>query len=57
MFVDGQVGVAGVERSFISLVERGLQEPRLTTIKLFADGFGLKLTELFERVEKFMEQD
>ena len=47
----------GVERNFISLVERGEQEPRLTTIKGFADGFNLRLPELFERVEKMMEQD
>lgn len=47
----------GVERTFISLVERGEQEPRLTSIQRFADGFDVKISELFERVEKIMEQD
>lgn len=45
----------GVERTFISSVERGLQEPRLTSMKRFADGFDLTLSELFLRVEKLME--
>lgn len=45
----------GVERTFISSVERGKQEPRLISMKRFADGFDLTLSELFLRVEKFME--
>ena len=44
----------GVERTFISSVERGMQEPRLTSMKRFANGFDLTLSELLLRVEKLM---
>jgi transcriptional regulator with XRE-family HTH domain len=40
--------IAGFDRTYISLIERGKREPRLSNIKKFADAFGISLSELFE---------
>lgn len=40
----------GLSRTFISDVEAGKKEPCLRSLETLADGFGIKLTELFKGV-------
>jgi transcriptional regulator with XRE-family HTH domain len=43
---------AGLHPTFISLLERGGRMPSLNTVFLISKAFGLKSSELIERVEK-----
>lgn len=38
--------VAGIDRTYVSGVERGLRNPSLVLADKFADGFGVELHEL-----------
>jgi len=41
---------AGLDRSFISDIERGVKEPTISTLDLLAITFSMTLSELFEGV-------
>jgi transcriptional regulator with XRE-family HTH domain len=41
----------GLDRTFISLLERGLRQPTLTTVFLLADSLAIKPSKLFAAVE------
>ena len=41
---------AGLDRSFISDIERGVKEPTISTLDLFSLSFSKALSELFEGV-------
>ena len=41
----------GLSRTFISDVENGLKEPCLRSLETLADGFGVKISELFKAVD------
>jgi len=41
----------GVHRNYIGGIERGERNPSVTTIATLANALGLKLSELFARVE------
>jgi transcriptional regulator with XRE-family HTH domain len=43
-------GAAGVDQGFISRMEGGKTEPRLGSLAVLAEAFGLKLSELLEGV-------
>ena len=42
----------GLDRTYISMLERGLRQPSLTTIFLLCPALGLTSVELVSRVEK-----
>lgn len=42
---------AGLDRTFVSLMERGLRRPSLTTIFLLARQFGIPASKLIREVE------
>ncbi len=42
----------GVHRNYIGGIERGERNPSVTTIATLAEALGLKLSELFTRVER-----
>ena len=41
----------GLDRTFISLLERGLRQPTLTTLFVLADSLGIKPSRLIAAVE------
>ena len=41
---------AGLDRSFISDIERGVKEPTISTVDLMAGVFSMTLSEVFEGV-------
>lgn len=43
---------AGLDRTFISMIERGIRKPTLDSSKRIADGLGLSLNELIRLVEE-----
>jgi transcriptional regulator with XRE-family HTH domain len=43
--------VCGIERSYLSRIERGQFKPQLDTIVLLAQGVRVTLSELFEGIE------
>ena len=42
----------GVHRNYIGGIERGERNPSVTTIATLADALGLKLSELFARIDR-----
>jgi transcriptional regulator with XRE-family HTH domain len=44
---------AGLERSYISLIENGKKAAAVSTLALIADGLGIGVGELFENTENF----
>ncbi len=42
----------GLDRTFISMLERGLRQPTLTTLFLIAQGLDVELLELIKAVER-----
>jgi transcriptional regulator with XRE-family HTH domain len=42
----------GVHRNYIGGIERGERNPSVTAISTLSDALGLKLSELFARVER-----
>jgi transcriptional regulator with XRE-family HTH domain len=47
---------AGIDRNFVSLLERGLNQPSLSTIFKLADALKLKPSDLVMDLEKKMTQ-
>jgi transcriptional regulator with XRE-family HTH domain len=47
---------AGVDRNFVSLLERGLNQPSLSTVFKLADALNLKPSDLVMDLEKMMTQ-
>ena len=47
---------AGIDRNFVSLLERGLNQPSLSTIFKLADALNLKPSDLVNDLEKKMTQ-
>jgi transcriptional regulator with XRE-family HTH domain len=47
---------AGIDRNFVSLLERGLNQPSLSTIFKLADALNLKPSDLVNDLEKRMTQ-
>jgi len=43
---------AGLHRTYISLLERGLQEPQLGTIAALAGGLGTSMSSLLGELER-----
>lgn len=46
-------GQAGLDRTYVSGIERGRRNPSLLTIQRLAVALGIKLDELFETVEEY----
>lgn len=44
--------IAGLDRTFISMVERGVRKPTLDSAKRMADALKLPLSEMIRLVEK-----
>lgn len=44
-----------LDRTFISMLERGLRQPSLTTIYKIADFFGMKMSELVVKTENHLK--
>lgn len=42
----------GLDRTFVSLMERGLRRPSLTTVFILARRFGVKASQLVEELEE-----
>lgn len=42
---------AGLDRAYISDLERGVKEPGLTTVHLIANAFGLSMSELLDGLD------
>jgi transcriptional regulator with XRE-family HTH domain len=47
----------GMERSYISKLEKGDFQPKLKTILALSDELGIRAGELLDRVEEHMEQE
>jgi len=47
---------SGLDRTYISLLERGLRNPTLTTLFALANCMGYKTTQLILKIELKMEQ-
>ena len=45
----------GLDRTYISMLERGLRQPSLTTIFLLAPALGLSSVDLVAKVQERME--
>lgn len=41
---------AGLDRSFLSDIERGVKEPTISTVELIATVFSMTMSELFEGI-------
>ena len=48
---------SGLDRSYISLLERGLRQPSLTTILLLAKALNSSSLELISEVEKVLNEN
>ena len=46
----------GLDRTFISLLERGLRQPSLATVFKVADELGLSAAELVRQVESYQKR-
>lgn len=47
----------GLDRTFISLMERGQRQPSLTTIFQLATALGIRPHELIHKVDKLLESE
>lgn len=47
----------GLDRTFISLLERGLRQPSLTTLLQLSNVLGIKASEIISEVEKLIPDD
>lgn len=45
----------GLDRTFVSLLERGLRQPTLSSMFTLAKGLGTTLSEMVRRVERLSE--
>jgi transcriptional regulator with XRE-family HTH domain len=48
---------SGLDRSYISLLERGLRQPSLTTILQLAEALGISSIELISKVEELLGEN
>jgi len=48
---------SGLDRTYISLLERGLRQPTLKTLGRLADALDIRLTALFRRLEDRLNED
>jgi len=48
---------SGLDRTYISLLERGLRQPTLKTLDRLADALNIRLTALFRRLEDRLNED
>ncbi len=46
---------AGLDRTYVSGLERGIRNPSLTAIVSLAQGFGISVSDLASRLEQEME--
>ena len=44
--------VSGIDRTYVSGVERGLRNPSIVLAQKFADGLGIEVFELLKPVER-----
>lgn len=50
-------GAAGLDRTYISGIERGRRNPSLSSQERIADALGVKIRELMERAEAMRVRD
>lgn len=48
---------SGLDRSYISLLERGLRQPSLTTILQIAKALNISSVELIQKVEEVLSEN
>jgi transcriptional regulator with XRE-family HTH domain len=48
---------SGLDRSYISLLERGLRQPSLTTLLQLAQALNISSDELILKVEELLDED
>lgn len=48
--------ISGLDRTFVSMIERGIRKPTLESAKRIADGLGFSLGELIRIVEERDDQ-
>lgn len=48
---------SGLDRSYISLLERGLRQPSLTTLLLLAEALDISASELMLKVEELLDEN
>lgn len=48
---------SGLDRTYISLLERGLRQPTLKTLDRLAGALNIRLTALFRRLEDRLNED
>jgi transcriptional regulator with XRE-family HTH domain len=48
---------AGLDRTYISLIERGVQSPTVRTVVRLADVLKVAPSEMIKRMETFLRQD
>ena len=46
-----------IQKSLVSRIENGINEPKLTTILIMCEALGLKPSELFKRLEEELPSD
>lgn len=46
-----------IQKSMVSRIENGINEPKLTTILIMCEALGLKPSELFKRLEEELPSD
>lgn len=46
-----------IQKSMVSRIENGINEPKLTTILLMCEALGLKPSELFKKLEEELPSD
>lgn len=49
--------ITGLDRTFISLLERGLRQPSLTTLVQLGAGLGMSASELVAHVERQLRRN
>ncbi|WP_375345366.1 helix-turn-helix domain-containing protein [Priestia megaterium] len=49
--------LCGLDRTFISLLERGKRKPTLNTIFILSEAFEIKASEIVQEVEKILDEN
>lgn len=50
-------GLAGIARSHLGMIEIGSKKPNVETLWRIAEALGLRLSELFQMVEKRLDEE